>query len=416
MKSRVVFVILTVISVFNLYSDREYMLERFKNFQRILLPFDEGVSLEIDEKEEDKFIDLIISPVPSGITKTAENVVINGSVIKGHRVFFKEGRAVIRLKVISPEVSVLQGRDPETGYLAVNLGVSEKISHSTDKDSVDHFIVPPDFKKRLEDEKQKHIIAQVNLMNSFLFDSLPVGRSFVDYKPNYSKLKGKDREIDIFNRAVDFYEKSEYDAAAEEISDLTEKFPESPLHVAVDFLKIDVDRLKTFSSPDLIDNSYILDIIHRYRSTVATKPTSDKAPWSYYIMGELGFMLNMYGEAMRDFSVILNRFPDSEVSEIAKLRMAEFYLMKNKLSTVSNYLEKIETDEKEKTLDYEILGLITDQISEKRGKIVEVPAYVLNKSDRELSELKPGVEKRFGLPVFQNNDASCFALGVAYFG
>jgi glucokinase len=30
--------------------------------------------------------------------------------------------------------------------------------------------------------------------------------------------------------------------------------------------------------------------------------------------------------------------------------------------------------------------------------------------------VKPGVEKRFGLPVFQNNDASCFALGEAYFG
>ncbi|HER08119.1 MAG TPA: ROK family protein [Bacteroides sp.] len=30
--------------------------------------------------------------------------------------------------------------------------------------------------------------------------------------------------------------------------------------------------------------------------------------------------------------------------------------------------------------------------------------------------VKPGVEKRYGLPVFQNNDASCFALGEAYFG
>lgn len=30
--------------------------------------------------------------------------------------------------------------------------------------------------------------------------------------------------------------------------------------------------------------------------------------------------------------------------------------------------------------------------------------------------VKPGVEKRFNLPVFQNNDASCFALGEAYFG
>jgi len=30
--------------------------------------------------------------------------------------------------------------------------------------------------------------------------------------------------------------------------------------------------------------------------------------------------------------------------------------------------------------------------------------------------VKPVVEERFGLPVFQNNDASCFALGEAYFG
>jgi len=30
--------------------------------------------------------------------------------------------------------------------------------------------------------------------------------------------------------------------------------------------------------------------------------------------------------------------------------------------------------------------------------------------------VKPGVEKRFSLPVFQNNDANCFAMGEAYFG
>jgi len=30
--------------------------------------------------------------------------------------------------------------------------------------------------------------------------------------------------------------------------------------------------------------------------------------------------------------------------------------------------------------------------------------------------VKPAVEKRFGLPVFQNNDANCFALGETWFG
>ncbi|MCK4746253.1 MAG: ROK family protein, partial [Bacteroidales bacterium] len=30
--------------------------------------------------------------------------------------------------------------------------------------------------------------------------------------------------------------------------------------------------------------------------------------------------------------------------------------------------------------------------------------------------IKKAVEKRFNLPVFQNNDANCFALGEAYFG
>lgn len=103
-------------------------------------------------------------------------------------------------------------------------------------------------------------------------------------------------------------------------------------------------------------------------------------------MGELEFMLNMYGEAIRDFSVILKQFPDSEISEIAKLRMAEFYLMKNNLPAVFNHLAKKEKEE-EKGLDAEILRLITNQISEKRGEIVEVPSYILNKSDRELIEV-----------------------------
>ena len=30
--------------------------------------------------------------------------------------------------------------------------------------------------------------------------------------------------------------------------------------------------------------------------------------------------------------------------------------------------------------------------------------------------MKQAVEKRFKLPVFQNNDANCFALGEAWFG
>ncbi len=106
-------------------------------------------------------------------------------------------------------------------------------------------------------------------------------------------------------------------------------------------------------------------------------------------------------------TMVAARFSDSEILDRSEVATGANRQADDIMEALFGAIEKVLTDE--------VVGIgigmpgFMDTSSGEILLINNIPSF-------NGFSVKRAVEKRFGLPVFQNNDANCFALGEAWFG
>lgn len=109
---------------------------------------------------------------------------------------------------------------------------------------------------------------------------------------------------ELMKTAVQLYQNSDYDLAAEQFQKYVSSFPSDP-HVA--------DALYGLAESDFAKGS-VRESLETFEKLLASYPASEKAPDAKLRLGDCHYILKEYGKAVKAYKVFLDAYPDKKAA------------------------------------------------------------------------------------------------------
>jgi len=326
-------------------SENLFQYRQFETFQRIHLTLSKDSVVDITENKEGKFIEVTIEKFPGSPSSALQTAIKKGEVVEKFSWTKKGGKVVVKIFVKPEKFMNFHGFNRVTGELVLDVGKEKNYTIVTDKNRTDIKLskLYIDSFSEEKDIKSSLIIHTFNYYFSREL-SLPLLRPSIERSTIYPFLDGADRDIELYNRALRAYMDKAFTVAEKNLGILANEYLKTPVFAVADFLEIDMKRDKMIESGKF-ESHNLLDLYYQYRIAVAIYPNSYMTPWGYFMMGELLYKLEMLPEGANAFRQVIERYPDSNLYNLAILKHSEYLMQAKKYKDVIELLSKMDMSE-----------------------------------------------------------------------
>ncbi len=306
-----------------------------------MLSLTPDTNVEVKEVPKGRYVDITVTNPPKNFTAQVRENVIPGTVVERYALRRIRGGYLLRVFVKPTEILTFHGMDRKTGSFIFDVGKKRifKIKSDAERAEIrlDRFHIPMFM---IEDKVQASLIAHTN--NFYFLDAkgVPFMTPAITYNAEFPFLEGGDKDIRLYNSAAKALNGRDLRTAEKFLDVLYEEYERTPVFAISDFLRNDILR-RDFIAKEDVDPSRWLDLYIKYRTAVATYPTSYMSPWGYLMMGEIMYRLGMLPEGSRDFKTVIDRYPDSEHRNMAIVRYAEYLFMAGRYEEARKNLAKM---------------------------------------------------------------------------